>query len=384
MIQFLGTRTSARERQRNGGWPHSVLQRAHVILRNSSSNWQSVSHLMSDASQAVFKIKGLMRMIASGETATLQTRMQTVDMSRSVARAIAIDADSEAFERVATSFAGIGDIIEKDEMRIASAARVPVTILMGRSPGGLNSTGESDTRGFYDRVRTAQINKLQPKIEHLIRLIFKAADGPTNGQEPERWSIKFKPLWQTTPEEEAGVRKTTSETDKNYVDSGVLLPEEVAIARFRPEGYSTELAIDLEERKAMLESETADRLEKPRTLEEPEKLEPKAPEPPVKSEAKPEDAADPKTAFNGAQVQALQGVLEQIIAGAFPRETAAAMLSIAFPLSLEEAAALVATVPESFDPKPSTGGSPDAKPSGIEPTDDSSGIGVQPGDIPPE
>ena len=70
---------------------------------------------------------------------------------------------------------------------------------------------------------------------------------------------------------------------------------------------------------------------------------------PVEIEA---EAADPKTAFNGAQTAALQSIIEQVISGALPRATAAAAISVAFPLSLDEAQALLETIPDSSIGKP--------------------------------
>lgn len=256
LIIFGGAHTDEEERDRLGGWDHSVLTAIYPVLRQFDAVWQAAEHLMSDASQAVFKIQGLMSMIAGGQKDVLQTRMQLVDMSRSVARALLLDADAgEEFSRESSSFTDAQAMLDKFMLRLASAAEVPVTILMGQSPAGMNATGESDFRWFYDSIATAQENELLPQLERLVRVVMLAKDGPTRGNVPEGWAIKFAPLWQPTPVEQAELEKKHAEKDALYVNAGVILPEEVALSRFRPEGWSAETQIDRELRETMLDAE---------------------------------------------------------------------------------------------------------------------------------
>lgn len=256
MLIFGGAHTSDEERDRLGGWDHSILEAIYPVLRQFDNVWQAAEHLMSDASQAVFKIQGLMSMIAGGQKDILQTRMQLVDMSRSVARALLLDADAgEEFTREATSFTDAEKMLDKFMLRLASAAEAPVTILMGQSPAGMNATGESDFRWFYDTIATAQKNDLLPELKKLVRILMLSKDGPTKGVEPDSWSIKFAPLWELTPTEQAALEKTTAEKDVTYINADVILPEEVAVSRFRTEGFSVETQIDRELREKFLKSE---------------------------------------------------------------------------------------------------------------------------------
>lgn len=264
LLLFGGAHTSAEERQRLGGWDHSVLAAMYGALRQFDNVWQAAEQLMSDASQAVFKIQGLMSMIAGGQKDVLQTRMQLVDMSRSVARALLLDAEGgEDFERTSSNFTDAQNMLDKFMLRLASAAEMPVTILMGRSPAGENATGESDFRAWYDTIRTAQENELEPQLARLVRLIMLTKDGPTNGVEPETWEIRFDPLWQATPEEQATIEKITAEKDKIYLETGVILPEEVALSRFRDEGWNAETQLDRSVREVVLASELEELTEEP-------------------------------------------------------------------------------------------------------------------------
>lgn len=253
VIRLDGTHTSLRRRMRNDGWCDSVLQRVYDVLMQFGTGWQGAAHLLQDAAQGVFKIDGLIDMIASGEKDTLQRRMELVDMSRSVARAIMLDAEREEFERQAYNFAGVPDVLRAFMLRLAAAADMPVTVLMGQSPAGLNATGENDTRLWYDSVQAYQQETLLPAITRFHELAFAADD--FDGERPEKWEVRFESLWQMTALEQATLEKAVADKDKIYIDAGVILPEEVALCRFKARGFSIDTQIDVDARKEMLQAE---------------------------------------------------------------------------------------------------------------------------------
>jgi len=253
LIRIDGARTSDTRKAANGGWCESSLQKVHEVLMQFNVGWQGTAHVLQDASQAVFKIEGLINMIASGDKESLQTRMELVDMSRSVVRAIVLDAERESFERQSYSFAGIPDVLRLFILRLAAAARMPVTVLMGQSPSGLNATGDSDIRLWYDSVQAYQASKLANAIAQFYELVFLSQD--FDEELPEKWEVKFERLWQMTDKEQAELEKAVSDKDKTYIDTGVLLPEEVSLNRFKAKGFSMDTQIDMAAREEMLEAE---------------------------------------------------------------------------------------------------------------------------------
>lgn len=230
VLRFDGARTDVLTKLQLAGWSWSLLQRAYDQLRAFESGFQAVANLMSDASQGVMKIKDLISMIASGNKDDLQTRMAMVDMSRSVARMLLIDADGEEFDRVATSFAGLPDLLDRFMMRLSAAVDIPVAILMGRSAAGMNATGDADFRAFYDSVASDQERHLAPKLERLYHIFARAKDSPFKGRDVE-FRMKFHQLWQANDTEQADIELKTAQKDSAYVTAGVFTPEEVALSR---------------------------------------------------------------------------------------------------------------------------------------------------------
>lgn len=234
LLRFEGANVSRRRRIEEQGWSASVLQRVYEILRDAGMNWKSVSYILNDASQPVFKMHNLISMIANGKKQDLQNRMEVVNMARGAARAILVDAEKEDFEYKNTSLGGLDVLLDKTWVRVAAAARMPVTRLMGMSPGGLNATGESDVRGWYDSVQSYRTTDLQPPLETIVRLL--AAE--LKAGSPDEWTIEWPSLWQMTPNEEAAHRDKIADTDVKYIDKGVVTPEEVCATRFGGGTYS--------------------------------------------------------------------------------------------------------------------------------------------------
>ena len=81
------------------------------------------------------------------------------------------------------------------------------------------------------------------------------------------------------------------------------------------------------------------------------------------------DGADPatpaaETALNGAQVTAMQGIIESAAAGKIPRETAIALLTTAFPIDEAKANAILSNIQQGFVPTPDAGKPPATQPPG--------------------
>ena len=255
IIRFDGVEPTKRRRQTLQGWGDSVLQRVYVDLQQARGAYAAVSGLMHESSQGVFKMKDLMLMMAGDRDDTLKRRMEAMDMSRSVARAILIDADGESYERVEVgSLTGLVEAMDRFTNMVSASSEIPVTVLMGQAPAGLNATGESDIRSWYDAVEAEREAMLRSRAERMVKLLLKSKDGPTGGVEPPGWKVTFPPLWQPTPSENADLRLKTSQADQADIASGVLTPEEVALSRYRKEGYSTDTSIDLEARESALKS----------------------------------------------------------------------------------------------------------------------------------
>jgi uncharacterized protein len=254
LIIFRGARTSFYERQRRNYWDNSVLLRPYRTVRSFATGFKAVEILLTDGPSGVLKIKNLRDYLGGAGRAALEKRMAELELMRSVVRGTVVDSE-ESYERMQFSWAGIQDVLDRLMLRLSSAVRIPVTILMGQSPAGMNATGESDFRWFYDQVKARQVSTLEPRIKRLIRVLCATKEGPTAGKVPESIKLKWRPLWRPTALEQAQIRKAHADEAAVYVNADVITPEEVAISPNFPSGYSINRKVRLEALKKLSEAE---------------------------------------------------------------------------------------------------------------------------------
>lgn len=254
IIRIDGVKTTRANRMRGMQpfWDDSIFIRIAQVVNDYAHAWQGAAILMTDFATPVLKIEGLAKILAArnADKNLVANRAAAVEMSRSIARVVIMDAKEE-YKRETVSVAGLADLLDKLATHLAGTIGMPVSLLMGEAPAGLSATGDSDIRWFYDQVSALQERIVRPAIERLTRFMFLAKEGPFKGSDPEDWDVIFNPLWQLTDLEQATLRKTQAEADAVYINAQVVTPEEIAASRFGGEGYSTETVIDLELREKM-------------------------------------------------------------------------------------------------------------------------------------
>lgn len=248
LLVFSGPVLDRQHRQERQGFGDSIFVRVNSVLSDFGQSFESVPLLIADFSQSVYKLENLANLIAGNQEGLVVNRIQVMELMRSILRGIVIDKNEE-WNRHSTTVAGLGELLDKLTFRLSAAAKIPVTLLFGQAPAGLNATGDSDIRNYYDGVASKQEDDLRPPLERGVRLIFLSKDGPTAGKEPQMWSVGFRPLWQLTAVQQAELQNKQASTDKIYIETGVATKEEIALSRFGGDEYSIETNIDVAARK---------------------------------------------------------------------------------------------------------------------------------------
>ncbi len=236
------------------GWGDSVFSRLLPVLVDFDSAFHGAGALVQDFAQAVFKLEGFSSALSSGNEQAIVDRMRAIDLSRSVLRGVMIDSRDD-FMRVPTPLSGLPEIIDRFMQRMAAAAGMPVTLLMGMSPAGMNATGESDRVSWFNTCDAWREREMRPALERLVRLLLLAKAGPTNGKEPENWSVVFKPLWQPSQKEIVETRYIQAQADAIYLSNGVVGAMDVAQSRFGGSEYSHETQVDFKALETMQAAE---------------------------------------------------------------------------------------------------------------------------------
>jgi phage-related protein (TIGR01555 family) len=270
LLRFDGTIVSKRQRRGNmNEWGDSIFTRVFKTIRDFEGAWDSSSIILSTFQLGMFKMKGLQELLATEDPAdrnAFRARVWAAQYSAGILNALILDADGEEYKRESSNVTGLPDLLDKFANKLAGDVEIPVTRLMGQSPAGLNATGNADIRFFYDQIKAKQTKVLRKPLNTIVDLAARALKIKL----PERWSIKFKPLWQLDEVQQATIRKTNADADVAYINAGVITPEEVATSRFGGNQYGTEIKLETDDRSALAEEREAAESEK--TLAEAEEM----------------------------------------------------------------------------------------------------------------
>lgn len=241
-IRFDGLDVPDEIRTLNDGWGDSVITGIYQHLVNMCESFLDVRDSISEYVLNVLKIRNLQNYLATNKENLVIQRVDIMDQTKKIANTVLID-ENEDFIRMPSGAGDITGPVDKLIQVVSAISEIPVTILMGESPAGLNATGMSDIIIYYDGRSADQEAQLTEPCEQILKLIMRARSGPFRGKEVKGWDIKWNPLYKPTLQETLDMKVKQQQIDSGYIGDGVLDPREIRKNRFENE-YSFETTID--------------------------------------------------------------------------------------------------------------------------------------------
>ena len=233
VIRFDGGFLPVRLRLQNIGWGDSALEPVYEALRQFGVSTQSGAALMEDFVTRIYKMADLPEKLGAGKLGLIEQRMQLAAGQLSVHGITVIGPDDE-ISKEGTPTQGLAKLHEKYIDYIAGASRMPKSRLFGNQSGVLGaSSADADLRTWYDQVRAFQMNRLDKEVKRIARIKAKAEGLPQDG-----WNTFWKPLWQMDEVTMSQMMVNHSQAHSNWIQNGVLLPEEVAESVFGKDGIN--------------------------------------------------------------------------------------------------------------------------------------------------
>lgn len=119
-------------------------------------------------------------------------------------------------------------------MDISGAAEIPVTKLFGRSPSGLNATGESDLQNYYDMIAEKQEAVLRPILNKVLPPFIIS----TIGSLPEDFDFDFDPVAEPSDKERADLAKCGTDNVVAAYNAG-LISQRTALQELKQQSERT-------------------------------------------------------------------------------------------------------------------------------------------------
>lgn len=210
IVRFSGRDLPYLESVAEQYWGESEVEALYkdvVAHDNVSANMTALTFQANINTMEVQNLEQLFS-LASGEQ---QRRFWNVMQAQSVMRSnygVQLVNKGDQMKNTQYTFTGLQEVYESMCLNLCGASHYPMTKLFGRSPAGMNATGESDLKNYYDYVDTLRESKLRPILDKLLPVMAMSAWGNV----PEQFKIVFPPLWTPTAKELSEIAKAKTET----------------------------------------------------------------------------------------------------------------------------------------------------------------------------
>ena len=210
------------------GWSDSILCSVFDTISQADGTMANVASLVFEAKVDVISVPNLMEIVGRKEDEEkLINRFTLAAMMKGNNGTLVLDGGDgsgqggEKYDTKTMAFGGMPDLIDRFLQAAAGAADIPVTRLLGQSPAGQNSTGESDLRNYYDRVQSEQELEVTPALSILDECLIRSA----LGSRPPEVFYNWNSLWQPTQTELIANGKVLADT-LNTLNTTNLFPAE--------------------------------------------------------------------------------------------------------------------------------------------------------------
>lgn len=220
VVRLDGVKLPYQQRLAENGWGQSVAERIFDQLVAFDSTSQGAGQLVYKAHLRTLSIDKLRELIAAGGS-MFEAVLKQVDVIRTMQsnEGLTLLDASDKFETHQYSFSGLADLLLQFGQQLSGALQIPLVRLFGQSPAGLNSTGESDLRTYYDGILQKQESTLRVPLSRVLDVVYRSTVGE---EPPDDLMFEFEPLWQLSDKEKAEVAKTITETVATANESGLI------------------------------------------------------------------------------------------------------------------------------------------------------------------
>jgi len=174
--------------------------------------------------------------LGGGSNSELLKRLRLFTRDRDNQGIFCHDFEKEKLEQLAAPLSGLAELQQQALEHMAYPTHLPLVVLTGVTPSGLNASSEGDIEIYHDWIHSGQEGLIRPRLD----VMFKVIQRHLWGEVDEDIIYDFVPLKEVTGEALSRVKKTQAEMDQIYIDAGVVAREEVRerIANDPDSGYN--------------------------------------------------------------------------------------------------------------------------------------------------
>ncbi|CQR71667.1 hypothetical protein SOV_04630 [Sporomusa ovata DSM 2662] len=230
IVRFTGRDLPFWEKQQEMYWGASEVEHVFDELKKRDNTSWNIASLVFNANIRVMKYEDLAQIFTTLDEQAIQDIYNIVQaqnwlMSNTGTQLLGKNDDFQTFQY---AFSGLDKVYENFMLDLAGAAEMPVTKLFGRSPAGLNATGESDMQNYDDGIEEKQESYLRSPLDKLLPILFMSEFGAI----PDDLDYQFNKVRTPSAKENTDLASTRTTAVKDVYDSG-LVSQKIALKELR-------------------------------------------------------------------------------------------------------------------------------------------------------
>ncbi len=220
IVRFTGGMLPYLERAAEQYWGESDIEPIYDDIVLYDSILHNMGNLTFRANLDTMEVQNLDQLfsLASGDA---QRRFWNTMQAQSVLRSnfgMQLVNRGDKIYNTQYGFTGFDHVIEGAQLNLCAKTHIPMTRLFGRAPAGLNATGESDLKTYYEYVDTLRESRLRDILDQVLPVLCASAWGGV----PEGLSVTFPPLWTPTAGELAEIAERKAQAVRDAFQAGLL------------------------------------------------------------------------------------------------------------------------------------------------------------------
>lgn len=230
VIRFVGM---PRQNQQNvwDGWGDPLWARLQAAVSNLDATSAGMAAMVQEAKLDIIKIPGFTEMVSTqaGENMIMR-RLMVGNQMKSILNALVMDAGDpdgkggEDYETKQLSFGGLDKVWDRHALALSGMSGIPQTRLYGRSPEGMNSTGEADEANHAKAIKARQELQIEPALSGYNEIIIRSA----LGARPEEVYFEWRSLYSISEAVASEIEKRYAEAMATRINTGAISDEVLA------------------------------------------------------------------------------------------------------------------------------------------------------------
>lgn len=163
-------------------WGDPLMLTVQDVVKNAEATMNGFASLVEEAKVDTVSIPGLTNTLRTTEgEALILKRVSVANMMKSIHNTRILDggngkdAPGETWETRQIAWTGMPDMIRVSCAAVAGAFDIPATRFLGKSPDGMNASGDSDENNYIALIRALQESDLRPALDQIDAVMLPSA-----------------------------------------------------------------------------------------------------------------------------------------------------------------------------------------------------------------